>query len=463
MKRILILMCTMFFVLAAIPEVKSQDFPGVLKVSPNGHYFTDEKGNPFFWLGDTGWGMLGKLTRGETIYYLDTRAKQGFNVIQVNPLMFPMTKNIYGDPALVDGDLFHPLVTEGSSFEDTKEYDFWDHVDFVFKEAGKRGIYMAIVPIWGNNIRDSIVNGDKAVAFTTFLAKRYKDFENIIWLNGGDVFGTISTEIWNRMGAVMKEYTPDKLVTFHPYGRMMSSMWFQNADWLDFNMFQSGHRRYDQDDTELCYGEDNWRYVNTDFNSTPTRPVLDGEPSYENILQGLHDDTQPRWRDKDARRYAYWSVFAGSAGHTYGNNTVFQFINPNDQRRGFGAEGFWTDALYDKGGSQLIYLKKLILSRPYFERIPDQSLVNDKCQGERYDYIVATRGKAYAYFYTFKGKNIAVNMGKIEGKKVKAGWYNPRNGETTEIGIFKNEGLQEFNPPGEVEDGNDWVLILDKI
>ena len=40
------------------------------------------------------------------------------------------------------------------------------------------------------------------------------------------------------------------------------------------------------------------------------KPVLDAEPSYEGIPQGLHDPAQPRWRDCDVRRYGYWSVFA---------------------------------------------------------------------------------------------------------------------------------------------------------
>ena len=98
--------------------------------------------------------------------------------------------------------------------------------------------------------------------------------------------------------------------------------------WLDFNMFQSGHRRYDQDDTPGAKGEANWRYVNEDYAKEPPKPTLDGEPSYENIPQGLHDPKQPYWTDMECRRYAYWSVFAGSAGHTYGNNAVMQMHKP---------------------------------------------------------------------------------------------------------------------------------------
>ncbi len=52
-------------------------------------------------------------------------------------------------------------------------------------------------------------------------------------------------------------------------------------------------------------------YVDSATVRQPLRPVLDGEPSYEDIPQGLHSDLEPRWNDLDIRRYAYWSVFAG--------------------------------------------------------------------------------------------------------------------------------------------------------
>ncbi len=55
---------------------------------------------------------------------------------------------------------------------------------------------------------------------------------------------------------------------------------------------------------------------------------------------------------------------------------------------------------------------------------------------------------------------MSLNMGKIKGDKVKASWYNPRNGKLKTIGTFNNKGVQEFNPPGEKMDGNDWVLVL---
>jgi hypothetical protein len=109
----------------------------------------------------------------------------------------------------------------------------------------------------------------------------------------------------------------------------------------------------------------------------------------------------------------------------------------------------------------MIYLKKLMLSWPYFERVPDQSLINGE-QGERYDHLAATRGKDYAFIYTYNGRNFKVNMGKISGEQVRSYWYNPRNGNVQLIGKFDNKGTMEFDPPGEKKDGNDWVLILQK-
>jgi hypothetical protein len=56
-----------------------------------------------------------------------------------------------------------------------------------------------------------------------------------------------------------------------------------------------------------------------------------------------------------------------------------------------------------------------------------------------------------------------INLGKIEGSEILASWFNPRDGKTAKIGTFKNKEVLSFDPPGNQKDGNDWVLILDKI
>ncbi len=430
-----------------------------LKVSENKRYLVDENGDPFFWLGDTGWLLFSKLNREEVEEYLTDRAEKGFNVIQVMALHSLNATNVYGDSALIGQNVANPLVTVGNDFEDSLQYDFWDNVDYVVEKAASKGIYIGIVPVWGSNIRGGNVTKDDAAKYAEWLANRYKNNQNIIWLNGGDVKGSDSLNTWNEMGSIINKVDTNHLITFHPFGRTTSSIWFHNESWLDFNMFQSGHRRYDQDDTEWGFGQDNWKYVNHDYALKPVKPTIDGEPSYEGIPQGLHDTTQPYWTADDVRRYAYWSVFAGAFGFTYGANSVMQYYRPDDEKSSFGAREYWKDGINLPGSEQMQFLKKLMLSRPYLERIPDQSLIAGD-NGLKYNYLAATRGNDYAYIYTYTGRNIPVTMGIISGNKVKASWYKPTDGTTIEIDEFENKGTHVFDPPGEPTDGNDWVLIL---
>lgn len=430
-----------------------------LKVSKNQHYFVTEDEKPFFWLGDTGWLAFGKLDREGIVQYLQDRKAKGFNVVQVMVLHNINAVNVYGDKALVNDDVSKPITTPGNDFNSAAEYDYWDHVDYTLDVAKKNGIYVAMVPVWGTNIssKDSKVTLAQVEKYAKFLADRYKNRTNVIWLNGGDTYGDKFTYIWNAIGSILKTNNPDQLVTFHPFGRTDSSENYHNASWLDFNMFQSGHRRYDQDTVKTAFKEDNYKFVHRDWDLKPTKPTLDGEPSYEGIPHGLHDTLQPKWTDSDVRRYGYWSVFAGGAGYTYGHNAVMQMFRKGDNPA-YGNKELWTSAINAPGAGQMVYIKKLMLDFPYLERVPDQSLVAN--QGEKYDYLVATRGNKYAMIYTYTGRKIAINMGKIAGRKVTASWYNPRNGQKTKIGTFDNKGIKEFQPSGKKEDGNDWVLIL---
>jgi hypothetical protein len=333
-------------------------------------------------------------------------------------------------------------------------------VDYVVDLAAEKGLYIGLVPIWGTNVRKGGVSRKEAAIYAEWLANRFKNRSNIIWLNGGDIKGSDSIYIWNDIGRIINQVDTTNLITFHPFGRTTSSTWFHNEDWLDFNMFQSGHRRYDQDDTELAYGEDNWRFVNYDYALIPIKPTIEGEPSYEGIPQGLHDPTQPYWEDKDLRRYAYWSVFAGGFGFTYGANSVMQFHKPDDINPSFGVREYWDEGIKLPGSGQMQFLKKLMLSRPYLERVPDQSLIAGE-NGVKYDYLVATRGTDYALIYTYTGRSIPVQMGKISGNTLKATWFKPSDGTAIYIGEFENTGTFTFETPGEKADGDDWVLVLD--
>ncbi|HMP84668.1 MAG TPA: glycoside hydrolase family 140 protein, partial [Verrucomicrobiota bacterium] len=370
-------------------------------------------------------------------------------------------RNPYGDAAYVDSDLLRPARTAGADPDDAEQYDYWDHVDYAVEVAAKNGIYIALVPTWRDLVaRETNLSADKVQAFATDLANHFKGKPNIIWVNGGSARPDRDIELWDALGKALDQADPNHLITFHPFGRTQSSEYFPNTSWLDVNMFVSGHRRYEQDNSGKKFGEDNWRYVLEDLPKTPRKPTIDGEPSYENLPQGIHDATQPYWTDSDVRRYAYWSVFAGACGHVYGENTVrqahFQGVNKAES----GAKLDFSEAMKAPGSSQMQHLKHLILSRPYFDRVNDQSAVAGD-EGEKYDRILVTRGKDFLMAYNYTGREFTLKMAHISGKEVAANWFNPRTGEVTQIGTFKNEGSKTFDPPGEKANGNDWVLVLD--
>ncbi|ANH80313.1 glycoside hydrolase [Niabella ginsenosidivorans] len=466
MSRLFYILIFLLLVSGAAIGVNAQTLQP-LRVSENRRFFQTAGGKPFFWLGDTGWLLFVRLSREEAIQYLETRKEQGFNVIQVMVLHdVKNTRNVYGDEAVESGDVSKPVTTTGADPSDAQAYDFWDHVDFVIREAAKRGLYMALVPVWGSNVKDGNVTPAQAAVFARFLATRYKGQPNIIWLNGGDIKGSDGAAVWNMIGSTIKKYDPGHLITFHPRGRYSSSEWFHQASWLDFNMFQSGHRSYAQDtsvDEKNHFGEDNWKYINADARLRPVKPTLDGEPSYENIPYGLHDSLQPRWNAADIRRYAYWSVFAGGAGFTYGDNAVMQFHTRGKKAGSFGVRENWQDELSAPGATQMQFLKKLMLAHDYFSRVPAQDLLAGN-NGQRYHHLLATKGKGYAMVYTYTGEPFKVALSKLGFKPAKGSWFFPANGSTVPVTLAKTSGVIQFDPPAakSAAEGTDRVLVLEE-
>lgn len=60
------------------------------------------------------------------------------------------------------------------------------------------------------------------------------------------------------------------------------------------------------------------------------------------------------------------------------------------------------------------------------------------------------------------GRSFTVRMDVIRGSKVKAWWFNPRDGTAKAIGTFANQGQRAFVPP-EPGEMLDWVLVLDDV
>jgi hypothetical protein len=437
-----------------LPEAIGQ--PPRLKVSDNKRFLVTEDGKPFFYLGDTAWELFHRLNRDQADRYLEKRAKQGFTIIQavaVAELEGHTDPNPYGNVPFLELDPTRP------------DKDYWAHVDYIVDKANKLGLTIGFLPTWGSYWHDKVRNGKplftpaNAAVYGEWLGQRCKE-KAVIWILGGDrsVDSDEQKEIIRAMARGLRKGDGGAhLMTFHPVGGAGSSQWFQNDDWLDFNMRQNGH-----------VAEFTGRYAKTriDYGRKPIKPVVDGEPLYEDHPLSFNAKALGHSLAADVRRPLYWDLFSGACGHTYGHHSVWQMWQPG--RTPINSPLMpWSKALDQPGANQMQYARQLLESRPFLTRIPDDSLVvtdavPTSVPGEGRYRFVGTRDSSgsYALIYVPGGRPFKVRMDKISGAKVKAWWFNPRNGEPTAIGEFANTGEREFTSP-DAGDGLDWVLVLD--
>jgi hypothetical protein len=457
MKKLLLLFVSLLHTMGTI----AQEINGPIQVHPNNRFLMTAEGQPFFWMADTAWELFHRLDEKEATYYLDTRKEQGFNVVQAVVL------------AELDG-IHSPNANGDNPFLNLENWEYneayFNHVDRILDLALEREIHIALLPTWGDKLfKDNwgtgpeIFNPSTAYSYGKWIGTRYKDRKNLIWVLGGDRNpreGSQDLEVWNEMAkGILQSQNPDNhiLITFHPQpaGPGGSSNWFHEAEWLDFNMHQTGH----------CPNQPTYEKIAHDLSLSPLKPTIDGEPMYEEHPKCFNAKELGYSEAADIRRIMYWNVFAGAAGQTYGCHAVWQMYDLDKTPINSPLKP-WNKSLDLEVANQVKHLKHLMLSRPYFDRIPDQSLISST-QQEDDSYVSATRSKdgSFAFLYFPDGKPVKINFKKLMGSSFNLIWKNPRTG----VEFAGNDGNPisqkeeiEITPPSTGR-GNDWILILEAV
>ncbi|MFC3802749.1 glycoside hydrolase family 140 protein [Cohnella sp. GCM10012308] len=433
-----------------------------LKISDNGRYLVHEDGTPFFWLADTAWELFHKLDREEATHYLETRAAQGFNVVQAVALAEfegATSDNRYGRRPLHANEEGRVDPTRPDTDGD---YSYWDHVDAVIAEAARLGIYVALLPTWGDKINlgwgkgPEMFDPDNARVYGRWLGERYRRTPNIVWVLGGD--RNLDTRRHFQTVLALAEGVREgdggsHLATYHPTAPFSSSRQLHDEAWLDFNMIQSGHFKINGD---------NWQLVRDDYARLPVKPTLDGEPCYEDLPVNF-DPANGYFDEADVRRAAYYAVLSGAFGHTYGHHSVWSMCDGCYASTSFDEPGafyimHWRAALERPGARQMRHLKDLIESRPYLSLAPAQELLASNLTGA--SYRVAAMGDGYAYIYCPSGLYVEADGDAIPAARVEASWYDPRTGARTSAGIRDASGKLRYDAPSSGR-GCDWVLTLE--
>ncbi len=399
---------------------------------------------PFFYLADTAWEMLHRLDREATEFYLRRRAEQGYTVVQTVILAEEDGLRV----PRAGGDL--PLIAEDPSRPNEA---YFAHVDWTLELAGELGLVLALVPTWGDKwnqkwgVGPEVFTPENALEYGKFLSVRYAGYDNIIWILGGDrpVESEKQRAVIEAMAAGLKAGGSRHLITFHPTGGEGSSQSFPEADWLDFHMWQSGHNR----------DAPNYSLIAEDYGREPVKPVLDGEPGYEDHKAGF-EMANGYLDDYDCRKSLYWALFAGACGHTYGCHAIWQFFEPhrapvNHPRRS------WRAALDLPGGGQMGLARQLDDRFPFLGGAPAQELLVAVPAAPQHVGAVRSTVGGHVLFYFPSNTAVQIRMDCFVGATVKAYWFDPRSGQLGQGWSIAREPVLEFQPAGW---GPDWVLIL---
>ena len=405
--------------------------PTKLKIDSSKRFLVRADGSPFVWIGDTFW-LFSKLTRQQRIKLLDDRRGKGYNVVMIRVGMG------------------NEKVNEPIGFRDNLEpiESHFQEIDHLVAEANQRGMYVAIATGWWQIIQD--YDAEALYKFGKFIGDRYKDNDNVIWLSAGESGGHHRKNklAFNRVKSLVQGIrdgdTGNKLLTIHADFQRGTSFSQMNT-LVDFNNWQT---------SQWCCPEDLprkdefhwtvWEAIVYDYEQFPTKPTLDIEAWYENTNLGGGTPAT----SYNVRRRAYFSIFAGGFGHSYGGSGVWDAMSDFEQ------------ALELEGATHIGYLSQLLhaLGSDFLKLRPNQSMIING-QSNDYDrHIQATSANdgSYALVYTAGAREFSLDLCSLKEESISVVWFNPRTKELSDRSMVTRDTEVNFITPGT----GDWVLVL---
>jgi uncharacterized protein DUF4038/collagenase-like protein with putative collagen-binding domain len=419
-----------------------------LQKSANGRYLVDQNNVPYLIAGDSPQALVVNLSTNDAQSFLADRATNGFNTVWVDVLCNTYTGG-RADGSTFDGILpFTNMLATGSYDLTTPNEAYFARVDQALTMAAQQGLLVMLDPIetggWLNTILD---NGTiNCRAYGRYLGNRYKNFNNIVWLNGNDY----QTNNWSNPAV-------DTVVQAVALGIQDNDL--RHIQTIELNYPTSGSLD-DNSWAPIIALNASYTYYPTyaqvlfDYNRANFLPTFLVEANYE-----FEND----WiNNASGRRQEYWSLLSGACGQLYGNHYTWQFL-PG-----------WQAYLDTAGSTQMEYVTALFAPLAWYNLVPDQNhtLVTagygtfaSTGSVNSSDYVAAARTAdgTLALVYMPTRRTITVDLSQL-GNPVTAQWYDPSRGLYTTVpgSPFTNASLQSFTPTGTNADGNgDWVLLLE--
>lgn len=332
-----------------------------LQTAENGRTLLRD-GKPFFWLADTCWSAFTNIHEEEWLEYLDIRAKQGFNVLQINALP-------QWDRCLSDLDV-HPFPTKDGVRYDFSRIDplYFSRARSMCRAAVDRGFTLALVVMWCNYVpgtwasrmfEDNVIPEACVEPVVRAICEAFNEFEPVYIVSGDTGFEAEETiQRYRLVADCVERYAPGAPTAYHIKGRY-DGLPQEFGERASLYLYQSGHNAGAQHMAHTLAEHFAAR--------TPVHPVINSEPCYEQM--GYSHKAYGRFRRPETR-WALWnSLLAGAcAGITYGAHGVWNWQKPEMPKNPIAGEGFLqalrcTDALHFPGTADYAFAKNFLLDR----------------------------------------------------------------------------------------------------
>jgi hypothetical protein len=438
-----------------------------LKVSANGRYLTEADGTPFFYLCDTAWQLTGRIqdpeikqtyawatTPEQMRLYMDDCAEKGFSVIH-----FALLKEF-----------------EGMSIDMLTDPDdaFFDRcVDYV-AYAKEKGLAVNLIPAWmgfnGHKWAKVFETMEEAEvrAFARYVAGKFRDYPNVIYSVGGDCGayvvkdGEVLVDMRDEarwLGETFKEEDPDALCMYFAQVKYPSSMHFHESAWCDFNFVEFKGR-----DSPRQYMD-----VVRDYQLTPAKPTHMGEFAYEYEYSG------EKWPFVNAlmiRRSAYWNLFSGSFGYTYGRRGLWHFNHSTKGLRlPYKIYKPWEDLLAcekSPGRCHMALLADTFKELAWHKLVPNHFLERKLIRSDgldTMDYVasaVADDGSFAVAYFPHRMEKV-FNLNVLNKTPLSAYWKDPTSGQKIQVQSANLEHTElKLAPPSQANASgdHDWLLVI---
>lgn len=266
---------------------------GHLRVSDDGRLLVYADHTPFLWIGDTCWAAPVHATEEEWRKYVANRAEKGYTVLQLA---------IAPEWALKQSRRrISPFLSELPDVIKPNP-DYFREMDQQLALANEHGLVAMITGLMETPYE--YPQPEQVAVFSRYVASRYSAYATVF----SPSFDSGIREAETLAAAqAIRDAAPDALVTMH-MGTGVGPH-FHTAEWLAFDMYQSGHNGGDaRRQTLRAIG------MAADLlKLAPRKPIVNGEAIYEGEFGGAYD----------VRRTAWLSFLSGAVGYTAGIDEVY--------------------------------------------------------------------------------------------------------------------------------------------